>query len=90
MEDTGNGIPEEQQNQVFNEFDTLGKVAHHSKGTGLGMPISKRLIEGMGGAIGFKSKEEEGTRFWVTVPKEKILDAESYRSRPEDIDDLAS
>lgn len=91
VKDTGKGIPKEQVDQVFNEFETLGKVALHSKGTGLGMPISKRLIEGMGGTINLESEVGVGTTFWITVPIEKTMDDELYRDRPDmEADLLAS
>jgi signal transduction histidine kinase len=92
VKDTGKGIKPEDQNKVFNEFETLGKVALHNKGTGLGMPITKRLLEGMGGTIQLTSEVGVGTTFWITLPTEKTLAAEFYRSRPgsDDIEDLAA
>ena len=90
VKDTGPGIAESDQEKVFNEFETLGKVANHSKGTGLGMPISQRMIRAMGGDIFLKSTVGVGTEFWVTIPKGKILPEENYRSRPDSTDDLAA
>ncbi|MEO0335106.1 MAG: HAMP domain-containing sensor histidine kinase [Pseudomonadota bacterium] len=90
VKDTGKGISEEGKQKVFDEFETLGKVATHHQGTGLGMPISKRLIEGMGGTIEFESEEGAGSCFWVRVPVEKILDEDMYRLRPEEGGDLAA
>ncbi len=90
VKDTGPGIAEGDQAKVFNEFETLGKVANHSKGTGLGMPISQRMIRAMGGDIALKSTVGVGTEFWITVPKEKVLAEENYRSRPNADDDLAA
>ncbi|MDZ4084611.1 MAG: HAMP domain-containing sensor histidine kinase, partial [Bdellovibrionales bacterium] len=46
--DTGVGIPADKLEGVFNEFETVGHVSKHHKGTGLGMPISRRLVESMG------------------------------------------
>lgn len=81
VEDTGIGIPPERVPHVFNEFETVGHVSQHHKGTGLGMPISKHLIEAMGGSIALRSVEGEGTTFYIDVPTEKILSPEVYRSR---------
>lgn len=81
VEDTGVGIPPERLPHVFNEFETVGHVSQHHKGTGLGMPISKHLIEAMGGSISLKSVEGEGTTFYIDVPTEKVLSPEVYRSR---------
>ncbi len=89
VKDTGKGIAKEDLEQVFNEFETLGKVANHQKGTGLGMPITKRLIEGMGGEINLTSELGVGSTFSVTIPTEKVLDDESYRER-DDLFDLAA
>lgn len=71
VEDTGIGIKAEDMAVVFEQF----RQADTSKsgttgGTGLGMPISKRLVEMHGGRIGLESREGEGTRFWFTIPKE--------------------
>ena len=86
VKDTGKGIAKEQIAQVFNEFETLGKVANHQKGTGLGMPITKRLIECMGGTINIESELEVGSTFWVTIPTDKILSDEFYRERTDNFD----
>jgi signal transduction histidine kinase len=84
VKDTGKGIPSDQFEKVFNEFETLGQVAQHHKGTGLGMPISRKLIEGMGGTIELESSEiGVGSCFCVEIPKTKVLPAELYRPRNE-------
>jgi signal transduction histidine kinase len=90
FEDTGKGMPKEEFDKVFNEFETIGNVSQHHKGTGLGMPISKKLIEGMGGIIGFTSELGVGTTFWIEVPKTKVLKEELYRPRPKNPEDLAA
>lgn len=84
VQDTGKGISPEDQPKVFNEFETLGKVAHHAKGTGLGLPISQRMIKSMGGDIKLESTEGTGSTFWIEVPKIAVLPAENYRRRPDD------
>lgn len=81
--DTGQGIPQDEAHRVFNEFETIGKVAQHHKGTGLGMPISRKLTNGMGGTLDFTSEFGKGSTFWVELPTTKILEAELYRPRPE-------
>lgn len=90
VQDSGKGIPEEQQGKVFDEFETLGKVALHHQGTGLGMPISKRLIEGMGGSINLTSEVGVGTHFWIEIPRGRVLADEVYRERPDSGGDLAA
>lgn len=86
IRDTGVGISSVDIEKVFNEFETIGKVSQHSKGTGLGMPISKKIIESMGGEIHLQSTFGEGSTFWIKVPKEKKLDPSWYRVRPFDGD----
>lgn len=66
--DTGNGIPVDYHDQVFNYFDRAGQESSNIAGTGLGLAISKKLIERMNGTIGFESTIGEGSHFWVKVP----------------------
>ena len=67
--DTGIGMAEEFQKHIFEPFaqEHAGSRTKFS-GTGLGMPISKKLIEKMGGTITFESKEGVGTTFVIRVP----------------------
>ncbi len=83
IEDEGMGIPKKFESKVFDEFETIENIKTHQKGTGLGMPISKKLIEGMGGTIHFSSEEGIGTTFFINIPKEKVLEETHYRSRPD-------
>ncbi|MGZ3723049.1 MAG: ATP-binding protein, partial [Bdellovibrionales bacterium] len=81
VQDSGKGIPADQFDKVFNEFETIGMVAEHHKGTGLGMPISRKLTEGMGGKLCLSSVEGVGSIFWIEIPKTKVLDESVYKSR---------
>lgn len=81
IRDTGHGIATDLLPKVFDEFETLGQVAQHHKGTGLGMPISRRLMEGMGGTVQVVSELGKGSTFWVEIPTTKILSNELYRAR---------
>ena len=85
VEDTGKGIAPESIRSVFNEFETVGQMAEHHKGTGLGMPISRKLVDGMGGKLELKSTPGVGSTFWVELPTKKILDEGLYRPRLESI-----
>ena len=57
------------QSRLFTPFDRLGAEAHGIEGTGLGLALSKRLVEAMGGLIGLESAEGRGTTFWVELPE---------------------
>ena len=67
--DTGIGMTEGFQKQIFEPFaqeDTGSRTKY--AGTGLGMPIAKKLVEIMGGTISFESKEGTGTMFMIRIP----------------------
>ena len=69
VQDTGIGIDELDRASVFDEFWT--KATHGKRGwggTGLGLPISKRLVEMMSGSIGFESEMGRGSTFWFELP----------------------
>lgn len=66
--DTGKGLTTEQKNNLFKPFERVGAEYSHIEGTGLGLVISKDLIELMGGTIGIESDVGKGSRFWVQIP----------------------
>ncbi|MEK7244710.1 MAG: ATP-binding protein, partial [Pseudomonadota bacterium] len=66
--DTGPGIPAEKQSELFQTFNRLGAEATEVEGTGIGLALSKKLVELMGGAIGFESELGVGSTFWVDMP----------------------
>jgi signal transduction histidine kinase len=90
VSDTGVGIPSDQLAGVFNEFETVGRLAFHHKGTGLGMPISKNLMNAMGGDLTLESVEGTGSDFFIDIPTTQILSPEKYRARPGSGEDLAA
>lgn len=69
VEDTGIGIPEEKQKQVFDRFCKLDEFA---QGTGLGLAICQVIAQRFGGEIQLKSEYGKGSRFMLTLPKERI------------------
>ena len=69
VDDTGAGITTEQQARLFEEFWSGDQSANRGLvGTGLGLPICKRLVTMMGGDIGMESRPREGSSFWFRIP----------------------
>ena len=70
VHDTGPGIPENFRNRIFGRFAQADMSHTRQKGgTGLGLSICKRLVELMGGKIGFSERAVGGTTFWFELPK---------------------
>lgn len=68
VSDSGQGIPPEMQKRLFTAFDRLGKERGAVEGTGIGLIISRRLVEAMGGRMGFHSEPGQGSTFWAEFP----------------------
>jgi signal transduction histidine kinase len=66
--DTGEGISAEKLDGVFQPFDRLGQEATDTEGSGIGLTISKKLVELMQGEIGFDTKVGAGSTFWIEFP----------------------
>jgi PAS domain S-box-containing protein len=68
--DTGQGIPVSEQPRLFERFfRTTAATTNNVPGTGLGLTITKTIIEGHGGSIAFDSTEGKGTTFTISLPK---------------------
>ncbi|WP_420548227.1 PAS domain-containing hybrid sensor histidine kinase/response regulator [Curvivirga sp.] len=80
VSDTGYGIAEDKLNDVFSPFKRLGAELTQVEGTGIGLYLTKMLVENMGGAIGLKSNEGEGSEFWVEFPL--VAEEEKEESDP--------
>jgi two-component system, sensor histidine kinase and response regulator len=73
VEDTGIGIPRSAKAKMFSWFyQADSSTARRFGGTGLGLAISKRIIEKLGGEIGFDSEESRGSKFWIQVPLRRL------------------
>jgi signal transduction histidine kinase len=69
VEDTGKGIPEDQREKIFDKFTRI--TTEKQEGTGLGLPIAKDLVALHGGKIWVEPVSPAGSRFVVTLPREK-------------------
>jgi hypothetical protein len=68
VDDTGRGIPADKLEQLFVPFERLGAEQSDVEGTGLGLALSRRLVEAMGGRIDVTSTPGVGSRFTVLLP----------------------
>jgi PAS domain S-box-containing protein len=78
VSDTGQGIPEARLGELFEPFNRLGREAGVIEGTGIGLTLARKLMETMGGNIGFSTQVNEGSQFWIDIPvhvTEAVVDA---------------
>ncbi|NQV56805.1 MAG: response regulator, partial [Rhodospirillales bacterium] len=66
--DTGKGIAKDKQGRLFEPFNRLGLEAGEIEGTGIGLTITKKIMNLLGGRIGYESEENVGSTFWVEFP----------------------
>lgn len=71
--DTGHGIAPEKLTSLFKPFERLGAEFSAIDGTGIGLALSKQLAELMGGALGLDSVADEGSTFWIDLPRIKTV-----------------
>jgi PAS domain S-box-containing protein len=89
VHDTGRGIAEDRLLDLFIPFARLGAERSDVEGTGLGLALSKRLVEAMNGTIGVESEVDEGSRFWIELeavegPVERVLRTGGLPAAPTD------
>jgi CheY-like chemotaxis protein len=86
VEDTGIGIPADKVDHVFEKFSQVDSTSTRKhEGTGLGLTISRKLVELMGGEIGVLSEPGQGSTFWFTLPLKVHGDATGPKRAPKDV-----
>ena len=68
VQDTGPGLKPDQVNALFQPFNRLGQEGGSEEGSGIGLVVTKRLVELMGGSIGVHSTQGTGSVFWIELP----------------------
>jgi CheY-like chemotaxis protein len=76
--DTGAGLSPEQMAQLFQPFNRLGQEGNAEQGTGIGLMVSKRLMELMGGVVGVESKVGSGSVFWIELNSTSQLPSSKF------------
>ncbi len=89
VEDTGSGLSDEQQAQLFQPFQRLGRENSTIPGTGIGLVLCRELADLMGGEMGYSSTAQVGSRFWIELPgAARPLPANGRDAGPERLPDL--
>jgi signal transduction histidine kinase len=83
VRDEGLGIAEEQQDRIFTKFFRGDAGSTGITGTGLGLAVSREIVEAHGGRMGFESVPAVGSTFWVELPSEagQTIDAANKERR---------
>ena len=72
--DTGAGIPEDQQQAIFDKFEQVGSAKARKNGTGLGLSIARSIVESHGGVLGVRSEVGVGSTFYFTLPGTALVE----------------
>ena len=83
VQDNGPGVPADQQALIFEKFHQGGDAANRPQGTGLGLPISRRIVEHFGGRLWLRSEPGQGACFAFFLPWAGAAEASSRHTRHE-------
>jgi len=83
VQDTGIGIAEQDQERIFEEFSQIeNPLQRHAKGTGLGLPLSRKLANLLGGTVTVESTQGVGSIFSLVIPKRFVEQSEAQLREP--------
>ena len=80
IRDTGCGIPTHRQHELFQPFNRLSAENSGIEGTGVGLVLTRNLIDLMNGSLGYDSVEDQGSTFWIELPA--VVDQDVTPSAP--------
>jgi CheY-like chemotaxis protein/anti-sigma regulatory factor (Ser/Thr protein kinase) len=79
--DTGSGIPADRMHELFQPFNRLNAAKSAIEGTGIGLTITRRIVEMMGGSVDVKSEAGAGSTFWIELPIAAMSEANAGQPR---------
>jgi signal transduction histidine kinase len=82
VKDGGEGLSADQLAQLFQPFNRLGQESGAEQGTGIGLVVTKKLVELMGGKIGVESTVGVGSEFWIELKRAMPPQAEEMLRSP--------
>ena len=88
--DTGQGISSDRLTELFEPFNRLGAEEGEIEGTGIGLTITQRIVEMMGGRVNVQSELGVGSTFWIELPLESLSDTSRTHEVSTDVDDPAA
>jgi len=90
VSDTGIGLSEREKKKIFEPFERLGKQSEAIEGTGIGLTITKQLVNLMSGRIGFESEIGKGSTFWIDIPKSDKGSKKKLKRRRSDLEAIST